>query len=66
MEEDNMLVRNKGGEFSVSNSTVLLDFLGVKKETAGPQKVTGDVELIASVPFHLTADNEAMDLQCSG
>jgi HK97 family phage prohead protease len=54
-----MLIRNKGGEFRVGNSTVLLDFLGVKKEAAGPQKVAGDVELIASVPFRLTADGEA-------
>jgi HK97 family phage prohead protease len=39
--------------------SVLLDFLGVKKEAAGIQKVAGDVELIASVPFRLTADVEA-------
>jgi HK97 family phage prohead protease len=54
-----MIIRNKGGEFSVDNSTVLLDFLGVKKETVGPQKVAGDMELIASVPFCLTEDREA-------
>ena len=41
------------------NATYLLDFLGVKKEAAGVQKVTGDIELIASVPFVLTADIEA-------
>jgi HK97 family phage prohead protease len=56
-----MIIRNKGGEFRVDNSTVLLDFLGVKKEAAGPQKVAGDVELIASVPFRLTADGEAAE-----
>jgi HK97 family phage prohead protease len=55
----NMLVRNKAGEFTVRDKTVLLDFLGVKNEAAGPQKVAGDVELIASVPFRLAADNEA-------
>jgi HK97 family phage prohead protease len=33
---------------------VLLDYLGAKKETSGVQKVSGDVELIASVPFRLT------------
>jgi len=54
-----MIVRNKSGEIRIDNSSVLLDFLGVKKETAGLHKVAGDVELIASVPFHLTADIEA-------
>jgi HK97 family phage prohead protease len=53
-----MLIRTKSGEFHAANSSVLLDFLGVKKEAAGVQKVAGDVELIASVPFHLTADSE--------
>jgi HK97 family phage prohead protease len=55
----NMLVRNKAGEFTVRDKTLLLDFLGVKNEAAGPQKVAEDVELIASVPFRLTAENEA-------
>jgi HK97 family phage prohead protease len=54
-----MIVRNKSGEYRIDNFPVLLDFLGVKKESAGPQKVAGDVELISSVPFHLTADSEA-------
>jgi HK97 family phage prohead protease len=39
-----------------------LDFLGVKQETAGPQEVRGDVELIASVPFRLAADEAAEGL----
>jgi HK97 family phage prohead protease len=39
---------------------MLLNFLGVKKEAAGPQKVAGDVELIASVPFRLM-ESEAAD-----
>jgi HK97 family phage prohead protease len=56
-----MIVRNKGGEYGVTNSSVLLDFLGVKQEAAGPQRVTGDVELIASVPFRLAADGEAAE-----
>ncbi|GHU68998.1 hypothetical protein FACS189450_00990 [Spirochaetia bacterium] len=56
-----MIVRNKGGEFRVDNSAVLLDFLGVKKEAAGPQAVKADVELIASVPFCLTAGSETAD-----
>jgi HK97 family phage prohead protease len=56
-----MIIRNKGGEYRADNSDVLLDYLGVKKEAAGPQKVTGDVELIASVPFRLTAGSETAE-----
>ncbi|MDR1176571.1 MAG: HK97 family phage prohead protease [Treponema sp.] len=56
-----MLVRNKRGEFAAGDALVLLDFLGVKKD-AGPQKVAGDVELIASVPFRLAADGEAVGI----
>jgi len=41
-----------------ANTSVLLDFLGAKKEAAGIQKLAGDVELIASVPFCLTEENE--------
>jgi HK97 family phage prohead protease len=54
-----MLLRMKGGEYRVDTSGVLLDFLGVEKEAVGPQAVTADVELIASVPFCLTAESEA-------
>jgi HK97 family phage prohead protease len=53
-----MVMRTKGGEFRLDNSTVLLDFLGVKAGAAGPQKVAGEVELIASVPFALAAGGE--------
>ena len=58
-----MLIRTKSGGYQVfTNSDLckqsLLDFLGVKKEAAGTQTVTADVELIASVPFQLTAENE--------
>ena len=53
-----MIIRTKSGEFQTGNASVLLDFLGVKKEAAGIQKVAGDVELIASVPFHLTEKSE--------
>jgi HK97 family phage prohead protease len=58
-----MIIRTKGGEYQAANSSVLLDFLGVKKEASnlrfgGILKVSADVELIASVPFHLTADSE--------
>jgi HK97 family phage prohead protease len=56
-----MVIRTKGGEYRVGNSSVLLGYLGVKREAAGPQKVAGDVELIASVPFRLTADREPVE-----
>jgi len=54
-----MIIRTKSGDYKAGNATVLLDYLGVTKETAGRQKITGGVELIASVPFMLTADVEA-------
>jgi HK97 family phage prohead protease len=59
-----MIVRTKSGEYRAGNASVvckagaLFDFLGVKRETAGPQMVSGDVELIASVPFCLMEDGE--------
>jgi HK97 family phage prohead protease len=53
-----MLIRTKSGEYRTGTASVLLDFLGVKKEAAGVHKVAGDVELIASVPFHLTTETE--------
>jgi HK97 family phage prohead protease len=54
-----MIVRNKSGEYRVEHAGVLLDFLGVKKESTGPQAVKADVELIAGVPFALSAGEEA-------
>jgi len=56
-----MIIRTKGGEYQANNASVLLDFLGIKKEAAGIQRLAGDVELLASVPFHLTADVEAVE-----
>jgi HK97 family phage prohead protease len=53
-----MLIRTKSGNYQAGNASVLLDFLGVKKEAAGVQSVSADVELITSVPFHLTAEGE--------
>ena len=53
-----MIFRTKGGDFKAGNSSILLDFLGVKKEAAGLYKVDEDIELMASVPFRLTADIE--------
>ena len=54
-----MLIRMKSGEFRVGNALALMDFLGVKKAAAGAQKVSADVEIIASAPFILSADVEA-------
>jgi HK97 family phage prohead protease len=54
-----MIIRTKGGEFRAGDVLSLLDYLGVRKEAEGRQKVTENVELIASVPFRLTADVEA-------
>jgi HK97 family phage prohead protease len=54
-----MVIRTKGGEFRAENKAVLLDFLGVKQGAEGPQRVAGDVELIASVPFRLAESESA-------
>ena len=54
-----MIIRTKSGEYRAETKDVLLDFLGVKKEAAGPQAVKADVELIAAVPFTLAVDVEA-------
>jgi HK97 family phage prohead protease len=57
-----MLIRTKNDKGFIPAASmppfVLLDYLGVKKETAGTQKVIADVELIATVPFQLTANCE--------
>ena len=63
-EEEKMIVRTKSGEviqikneeLKMKNDCGLLDYLGVKKGVTGVQKVTQDVELIASVPFCLSAE----------
>jgi hypothetical protein len=54
-----MIIKTKNGQFNADTSSVLLDYLGVKKEAAGVVKVSGDVELIACVPFQLTAKDNA-------
>jgi HK97 family phage prohead protease len=46
-----MIIRTKSGGFCEANSSVLLDFLGLKKDVAGVHKVAGELELIAAVPF---------------
>jgi HK97 family phage prohead protease len=59
-----MLIRTKSGNYRAENAFALLDFLGVKKEAAGLQKVSGDVELIASVL--LTNEQLAMSNEQNG
>ncbi|MDR0313968.1 MAG: HK97 family phage prohead protease [Treponema sp.] len=44
-----MIVRIKSGEYQRASASVLLDFLGVRKEATGLLKVSGDVELIAPI-----------------
>ncbi|MCL2252576.1 MAG: HK97 family phage prohead protease [Treponema sp.] len=55
-----MILRNVKSctEINTDNNS-LLDFLGVKKELQGLQKVSQNVELIASVPFCLSKDGES-------
>ena len=54
-----MIIRTKSGNYQAVNKIALMDFLGLKKEAEGIQQVTEDVELIACIPFRLTADIEA-------
>jgi HK97 family phage prohead protease len=64
-----MLIRTKGGEYRAGTTDVLFEFLGVKTvnneqgmmNNGGIVRVEKDVELIASVPFRLTADDEAAE-----
>jgi len=53
-----MIIRTKNGEIKQGDTSVLFDFLGVKKGTSGIQNIKSDVEIIASVPFHLTVNKE--------
>ena len=54
-----MIIRTKSGNYKAGNASALMDFLGVRKEAEGIQQVSEDVELIACIPFRLTADVEA-------
>ena len=54
-----MIIRTKNGDVKNGNTSSLLEYLGVKKNTAGVHKVTDDIELIAPVPFCLSAENES-------
>jgi HK97 family phage prohead protease len=51
-----MMIRTKGGAFSIQDRAVLLDFLRGQTAGNGTGKLAGEVELIASVPFRLTAE----------
>jgi HK97 family phage prohead protease len=53
-----MIIRTKTGELKNGNTSSLLEYLGVKKDTAGVHKLTEEIELIAPVPFCLSAENE--------
>jgi HK97 family phage prohead protease len=52
-----MLLRDWGA----AGSSALLEFLGVRRDAAGPQTVKAGVELVASVPFRLAAKGEATE-----
>ena len=54
-----MIIRTKSGDFKASTPSTLLDFLGIKKEATGIQRIPDEIELIAPVPFMLAADVEA-------
>jgi HK97 family phage prohead protease len=53
-----MIIRNKSGEFKIGDTSILLEFLGVKNGTEGIQKITQNVELIAPVSFQQKANSE--------
>ena len=53
-----MIIRTKGASFKVDNTWSLLDYLGVKRNVTGIQKVTQDVELVACVPFCFAAETK--------
>jgi HK97 family phage prohead protease len=54
-----MIIRMKSNNFKTGNASLLLEYLGVKKETPGLVKIAGDVELIASVPIQMS--NEQLE-----
>jgi len=61
-----MIIKKKNGEVLtlcndlsvLNNADILLEYLGVKKDVAGIQKVSQEVELIAGVPFCLNKEKE--------
>ena len=55
-----MILRMKNESFKVDNSSVLLDFLGIKKDVSGIHAVKSDVQLIACVPFAMSNEKGEM------
>ncbi len=55
-----MIVKTKSGNYQANTTNMLLDFLGIKKEAEGLQTISGDIELIASVPFCLSVDSDTL------
>jgi HK97 family phage prohead protease len=53
-----MIIRTKNGELKNGNTSSLLEYLGVKKEVSGVHKVNKEIELIAPVPFCLSAETD--------
>ena len=53
-----MIIRIKDMGMMAANGLALLDYLGVKKDVAGVQRIATDVELIASVPIQVTGNKE--------
>jgi len=58
-----MILRTKSGEFRDGDTLSLLEFLGVKKEAAGIQKISQDVELIATFQMKSEQLEEKNDLE---
>jgi len=61
-----MIIKTKGGELQTANITGRLEFMGIRKGAAGIQKVSGDVELIASVPFQMNNEQLGMSNEEDG
>jgi HK97 family phage prohead protease len=59
--DERMIVRTKSGMYQAVNTNVLFDFLGVKKDVTGIQKVSAGVELVASVPIQMI--NEKLEMK---
>ena len=50
----------------MKNDCVLLDYLGIKRDVTGIQKVTKDVELITCVPFQMKSEKLEMGNEQNG
>jgi HK97 family phage prohead protease len=48
-----MLIRCKSGEFRPVEKSGLLEFLGVREGASGVQSVTGDVQIVETVPLSI-------------